>query len=233
MSIEDCSGSGCTPSAVLASGTTSATYNVDSLAAGTYTMDACDTTAGVCSASNVLVVSPAAATYTYGGQACDSSSCSVTLNSGYTWYFCGASYEYGISSTSWTADEQPTYLSIGHQTSNICSTTQSSSYYLTVGGVGTSASSYTIATSGTSSTTSFGFSWTPSSSTADDFVILSTIYSISSISLPSGCTELGEYEESAYNYVYTAVCTGYSSYSISGVVANTGTNYEAWVVYDT
>ena len=57
VSIEDCSGSGCTPSTVLASGTTSATYNVGSLAAGTYTMDACDTTASACSADNVVVIS--------------------------------------------------------------------------------------------------------------------------------------------------------------------------------
>ena len=56
ISIEDCSGSGCSPSTVLASGTTSTTYNVGSLASGTYTLDACDTTASICSAANVLIV---------------------------------------------------------------------------------------------------------------------------------------------------------------------------------
>ena len=64
IAIEDCVGSGtsCTPSTVLATnsvGSNSVTYNLNGMGVGNFIFDACDTTHGVCSATNTVVISNA------------------------------------------------------------------------------------------------------------------------------------------------------------------------------
>ncbi|MEM3839366.1 MAG: hypothetical protein QXF01_02185, partial [Candidatus Micrarchaeaceae archaeon] len=56
VSINYCTGSSCAPSILIASGTGTATYNLAALSAGTYTFSACDYTAGVCSATEVVTI---------------------------------------------------------------------------------------------------------------------------------------------------------------------------------
>jgi hypothetical protein len=65
VELEYCSGTSCTPTTVLSSGTTSTTYNVAYLDTGVYTIDACDITAGTCSATKIITVQSAAQSYIY------------------------------------------------------------------------------------------------------------------------------------------------------------------------
>ncbi len=87
ISIEDCIGSGCTPSTTVASGTNSITYNLDSLAVDTYEFDACDATLNVCSSSTLVEVlnsnTCVSTTYTdYNGIASNTAAISYTLYGG-------------------------------------------------------------------------------------------------------------------------------------------------------
>ena len=101
---------------------------------------------------------------------------------------------------------------------------------MAVGGVGVEASSYILETSGQSSSNSFSFSWTPSATSAEDFVVITSEYA-PTVTLPSGCTELEDITSGGnYIHIYIAVCSGYSSYSISGTFA--GINPDSWAVYD-
>ena len=58
IQIKDCVGSGssCTPSTVLSSGTTTTTNNIAFLPVGNFIFDACDTTQSICSATNTVVI---------------------------------------------------------------------------------------------------------------------------------------------------------------------------------
>ena len=68
ISIEDCAGSSCTPSNVLSSGTTSVTYNTNTLGMGTYRFDACDTVKNTCSSLyTVYIENPTSMSFTYSG----------------------------------------------------------------------------------------------------------------------------------------------------------------------
>lgn len=172
-----------------------------------------------------------AGTYVYGGNSnCMSvTSCSTTLASGYNWYFCGGGGASSLSSVTWTSDEAISYISQGHQTSNTCSVSQSSSTNMAAGGVGVVASSYTLEVSGQSSSTSFSFSWTPSAAKAEDFVVITSEY-VPTVTLPSGCTKLDDITSGGnYIHIYIALCKGYSSYSISGTLTIAP---ESWAVYD-
>ncbi len=62
IQIKDCAGSGssCTPSTVLASGTTSTTNSMADLPAGSFILEACDTTHGVCSATDTVTITSTA-----------------------------------------------------------------------------------------------------------------------------------------------------------------------------
>ena len=172
-------------------------------------------------------------TYSYGGT---NSGSSATITSGYSLYLCsGVNGQYGNSTFSWTGDNtyyfRPGVIgtSIGHQSSNTCALSPTTPY-AAVGGVGVSSSSYTIPTTGNFSSTSQTLSWSPSSTSAHDFLFIATRYSITSVTLPAGCTELSQYTGLAA-YVYIASCTGYSSYSVP-VVLSTATAWSEWTVYD-
>ncbi|MDE1860765.1 MAG: hypothetical protein KGH72_03535 [Candidatus Micrarchaeota archaeon] len=54
VAVHYCAGTGCNPTTVLATGTGTATYNVGLLAPGLYTLNACDTSVGGCSISQML-----------------------------------------------------------------------------------------------------------------------------------------------------------------------------------
>ncbi len=194
--------------------------------------------------------------YTYGGVSdVQSATASVTLNSGYNYYFCGLNAPGEVSSYSGTADASGTYYTVvSHQTSNICSVTEKytkicvsfsktgvcseySSEYPSAAGIGVASSSYTLANSGSDSGTSvssFQVTYSSPGTSYYFFPVITVGNTGTSISLPSGCSELAEYTSEStyfteYYPTYLVVCNGQSgaqTITVSGTIS-----YYAWAVY--
>ena len=192
--------------------------------------------------------------YTYGGVSnVESSTASVTLNSGYNYYFCGLNtYSGEVSSYSGTADAISTDEVVSHQTSDVCSVTEKYTHpcvrssssgceayayeYPSAAGIGVASSSYTLANSGSDGGTgvsSFSVTYSSPGTSYYFFPVISTTSS-SSISLPSGCSELAEYTAEitygpSYGDTYLLVCSGQSGAQTITVTGST--SYYAWAVY--
>jgi hypothetical protein len=165
---------------------------------------------------------------------------SVTLASGYNIYFCGGSdgQSADTSSYSWTNDEVFYYSgtslgsAVGHQTSNVCSMSGDTAT-LAVAGFGVDTpSSYSIVAASQSQASSQTISWSPSSSSAYDFMVFVTAYSGTSLSLSSGCSQIASYSGSS-SYEFLVLCQGYASYSVTYSMSATQNHpWTLWAVYD-
>ncbi len=144
VAVEYCSGSGCTPSNILATGTTTATYNTNALSAGVYQFRACDTTEGICSTPTALsITSPISISFSAGTAVVPGTNDIVTGSTaisgdGVSINYCsGSSCTPGnvVASGTTTTTYNLNGLAIGTYGFNACDTTQSlctSTYTVTI-----------------------------------------------------------------------------------------------------
>ncbi len=150
------------------------------------------------------------------------------LPGGASLYLCNGGDGYGVlSSYSWTSDSitSPSYASVGHQSTSLCS--DSSKYsYIVVGGVAINTNvQYSLQSDVFNYVNSFSYSYSESQNSDVIISISCGWYECNSITIPSGCQQLF-YKNGNDNWetTYMAVCynQGAGTYSLSGYLNGQG-----------
>lgn len=185
---------------------------------------------------NAIVAGPIS--YASSGTTASASSISTTPGSGASYYFCAVEGFTGTFTTSWGAggtDENPdSWADIGHQTSSgTCTASQVGTSAMSIAGVAVyNAPTYTLQTSGASTSTPYTINYNVGDSGQYTFILLSgVVYSLSGVSLPSGCIQLQNEENEGYAYV--AACSGQSlgPQTVTVTPSSSGSYHSAYVVY--
>ena len=207
ITLYGCSGFNCSPTNVLVTGTTSVTYQVNTLITNSYVFKACDTILNICATNTVLVSMPSSLLCAAGE---DGDSLSLSVKSGCGLYFCdGTNFNTEMTSVSWTQDvyspsSSTPYASAGSQSSNTCSVTLSNSGYLNNQGLAmigfNGVTTYNVINSPKTFSNAFSANYVLSS-TSNTLILLGCGYeSCGTVKIPSSCA-------------VTALETGGSSYS--------------------